>query len=146
MEHCIFYFSSSISLFQEDDLASLFQQSQHDNALENISGILLIHKGTILQVLEGRQEIIEALYKRIEQDPRHTNVIKIVDVPIEKRSFVGSSMAIRNISSQQLELIKEILNLGRRDWLLTVMGELAGLTDPELDQILNSEVSEKTPH
>lgn len=131
MEHCIVYTSSSNTLFQEADLASILEQSRHDNALKGISGILLINKGTIIQVLEGKKEIIEALHERIEQDPRHMNVIKLVDSPIEKRSFVDSSMASGNISIRQLELIKEILNLGRRDWLMTVVGELSGLIDPD---------------
>ena len=139
MEHCIVYFSSSISLFQEADLASLLQQSRDYNALQGISGILLINQGRIIQVLEGKQEIIEALYKRIEQDRRHTDVIKVVDVPIEKRSFVGWSMACGKMTSPQLELIRTIVDLGRTDWLLTIMGEVGGLTELELSQSLDQE-------
>jgi hypothetical protein len=155
MEHCIVYFSTSISLFQESDLASLLQQSQHDNALAGISGILLINQGRIIQVLEGKQEIIEALYKRIEQDRRHTDVIKVVDVPIEKRSFVGWSMACGKMTSHQIDLIKTIVDLGRTDWLLSVMGEVGGLTELELSQTLDQEApkmkgkgrrTRRTPH
>ena len=139
MDHCIVYFSSSISLFQEADLVSLLQQSQHDNALAGISGILLINQGRIVQVLEGKQEIIEALYKRIEQDRRHTDVIKVVDVPIEERSFAGWSMGCGKMTSHQLKIIKTIVDLGRVDWLLTVMAEESGLTEPELSQTLDQE-------
>ena len=141
MEHCIVYSSYSVSLFQEADLVSLLQQYRHYNALENISGIMLIHQGRIIQVLEGKQEVIEALYKRIEQDRRHTDVIKVVDVPIEKRSFAGWSMAFGKMTTHQLELIKAIVELGRIDWLFTVMGEVGGVTEPELDQTLDQEVS-----
>ncbi len=139
MEHCIVYFSSSISLFQQADLASLLEQSQHDNALAGITGILLINQGRIVQVLEGKQEIIEALYKRIEQDPRHTDVIKVVDVPIEKRTFVGWSMGCEKMTRHELELIKSILALGRVDWLLTAMAEVSGLTELELSETLDQE-------
>jgi hypothetical protein len=119
MEHCIVYFSSSISLFQEADLVSLLQQSRSHNATAGITGILLIDQGSIVQVLEGKQEIIETLYKRIEQDRRHTDVIKVVDIPIEERSFVGWDMGCKTITSHQLELIKTIVDLGKVDWLLT---------------------------
>lgn len=119
MEHCIVYFSSSVSLFQESDLVALLQQSRHNNALAGISGILLINQGSIVQVLEGNREVVEALYKRIEQDRRHTDVIKVVDVPIEKRSFVDWSMSCKTITSHQLDIIKTIVDLGSVDWLLT---------------------------
>lgn len=139
MEHCIVYFSSSISLFQQADLVSLLEQSQHDNALAGITGILLINHGRIVQVLEGEQEIIKALYKRIEQDPRHTDVIKVVDVPIEKRSFVDWSMGCGKMTRYELELIKSIVDLGRIDWLLTAMDEVSSLTELKLSQILEQE-------
>lgn len=119
MEHCIVYFSLSVSLSQEADLALLLQQSQRANALAGISGILLINQGNIVQVLEGNREVIEALYKRIEQDSRHTDVVKVVDAPIEKRSFIDWEMSCKTITSHQLELIKTIVDLDQADWLLT---------------------------
>lgn len=118
MEHCIVYFSSSISLFQETDLISLLEQSRHHNVTAGITGTLLIHQGSIVQVLEGKQETIEALYKKIKEDQRHTDVIKIVDCPIEERLFAGWSMGCKSITDHQLALIKTIVELGEVDWLL----------------------------
>ncbi|MCC5612982.1 BLUF domain-containing protein [Nostoc sp. CHAB 5834] len=118
MEHCIVYFSSSISLFQETDLISLLQQSRSHNVTAGITGILLINQGSIVQVLEGRQETIKALYKQIEKDQRHTDVIKIVDCPIKERLFARWSMGCKSITNHQLELIKTIVDLGEVDWLL----------------------------
>lgn len=118
-EHCIVYFSSSISLFQEADLVSLLQQSRPYNATAGITGILLINQGSIVQVLEGNRNLIEALYKRIEADQRHTDLIKVVDGPIQERSFAGWSMGCKSIIDHQVELIKTIIDLGTADWLLT---------------------------
>jgi hypothetical protein len=119
MEHCIVYFSSSVSLFQEADLVSLLQQSRSYNPSVGLTGILLIDQGSIVQVLEGEQAIIEGLFRRIEKDQRHTDVVKIVDHPIEERSFAGWSMGCKSITNHQLALIKTIVELGEVDWLLT---------------------------
>lgn len=118
MEHCIVYFSSSISLFQEADLVSLLEQSRSHNAMVAITGILLINRGSIMQVLEGKKEVIEALYERIEKDQRHTGVTKVLDCAIEERSFSDWSMDCKSITTHQLELIKTIVDLGDVDWLV----------------------------
>lgn len=118
MEHCIVYFSSSISLFQEADLISLMEQSRFYNTTAGLTGILLINRGSIVQVLEGEQEIVNGLFKRINEDQRHTDVIKIVDCPIKERSFAGWSMGCKSITDHQLALIKTIVDLGRIEWLL----------------------------
>jgi hypothetical protein len=117
MEHCIVYVSSSVSLCQETDLIFLLEQSRSHNVTAGITGILLIHQGSIVQVLEGKQETIEALYKQIKEDQRHTDVIKIVECPIEARLFAGWSMRCKSITDHQLELIKTIVDLGKVDWL-----------------------------
>lgn len=117
MEHCIVYFSSSVSLFREVDLIALLEQSRSYNAAMNITGILLINRGSIVQVLEGSQDVIEALYQRIEKDTRHTDVKKVVDCSVEKRSFSDWSMDHKFITTHHLELIKSLVELGELDWI-----------------------------
>lgn len=111
MEHCIVYFSSSTWLFQEEDLATILQQSRHNNAELGITGILLYVRGSIIQVLEGEKQTVEALYKRIEQDTRHTNVSIGLSRPIRQRLFANWSMGYETITSRQLEEIKAIVDL-----------------------------------
>lgn len=109
MEHCIVYVSSSISLFHQADLIPLLEQSRSYNASVGITGILFINRGRILQVLEGKKELIEALYQRIEKDQRHTNLVKLADCPIRDRSFRHWSMHCKAITAYQLTLLKTIV-------------------------------------
>jgi hypothetical protein len=69
-------------------------------------------------VLEGKQETIEALFRRIQTDQRHTDVIKLVDCPIEARLLAGWSMGCTSITDHQLALIKTIVDLEKVNWPL----------------------------
>lgn len=119
MQHCIIYFSHSTRFRQETDLLHLLEQSRQHNAAADITGILLFVQGSIVQVLEGEESVIEALFEKIDKDPRHTNVAKVVSQPIEKRHFTDWSMGYKTISRAQLDIIKSIIDLGDTDWLTT---------------------------
>lgn len=108
-EQCLVYFSTSFGLFQEEDLASILQESRRNNAQANITGLLLYLNGSIIQVLEGEKQAIEALYKRIEQDQRHTHVICVLNRPISHRLFARWSMAYETLSTSQLDDIETIV-------------------------------------
>ena len=83
----IVYVSTSVKLMHENQLMDILHNSRQHNAALNISGVLLYSEGTFIQVLEGRDGVIDALYSRIQADQRHTNVIKIIDEPITEKSF-----------------------------------------------------------
>lgn len=117
MEHCIIYFSASASLLREADLLTLLEQSRHDNAKAGITGILLFDRGSIVQVIEGEKEAIEALFGRIERDYRHTNVTKVFDGPISQRLFADWNMGYRTITTHQLDIVKSVLDLYKTEWL-----------------------------
>lgn len=117
------YVSSSISLFQQADLISLLEQSRSHNVLVGITGILFINRGSILQVLEGKKELIEALYQHIEKDQRHTNLIKIADCPIRERSFRDWSMECKAITAYQLALLKTIVGFDASSLLGNILSQ-----------------------
>lgn len=108
-EHCVVYFSTSFGLFQEEDLASILQQSRRNNAQANITGLLLYMNGHIIQVLEGEKQAVEALYKRIEQDQRHTHVVCVFNRPISRRLFDRWSMAYETLTTSQVDEVETIV-------------------------------------
>jgi hypothetical protein len=83
----IVYVSTAVKLMHENQLMDILHNSRQHNAALNISGVLLYSEGTFIQVLEGRDGVIDALYSRIQADRRHKNVIKIIDEPITEKSF-----------------------------------------------------------
>ena len=105
-EHCTVYFSKSAWLFSETDLSTILQQSRHWNALKGISGILLYVRGGIIQVLEGEAEAVEILFNRIQLDPRHTDVMRVMNRPITQRLFPDWTMGYETLTNRQMEDIK----------------------------------------
>jgi wyosine [tRNA(Phe)-imidazoG37] synthetase (radical SAM superfamily) len=83
----IVYVSTAVKLMHENQLLDILHNSRQHNAALNISGVLLYSKGTFIQVLEGKDGVIDALYSRIEADQRHKDVVKLVDKPIAEKSF-----------------------------------------------------------
>ncbi len=114
MEHCIVYFSTWTGPFQEDELIAILEKYRQHNAVEGITSVTLYVRGNIIQVLEGQKEAVDALYGRIEQDPRHGNLIKVLNRPITHRLFTGTALGYDTISTRQLEEIKAIVDLERK--------------------------------
>jgi hypothetical protein len=50
----------------------------------------LIHSdGNFFQIIEGEKQKVKKLFNKIKQDPRHYNLIKLLDKSIEAFSFVS---------------------------------------------------------
>ena len=105
-EHRTMYFSTSTLLSDERTLLTILQQSRHDNAAAGISGILLYVRGSIVQVLEGEAQAVEALFRRIEVDKRHTDVVRVLDQPITQRLFADWAMGYETVTHRQMETIR----------------------------------------
>jgi hypothetical protein len=83
----IVYISTAVKLMHENQLFDILHNARQHNAALNISGVLLYSEGTFIQVLEGKDSVIDALYSRIEADQRHKGVVKLIDEPIAEKSF-----------------------------------------------------------
>jgi len=55
------------------ELATLLRVASTNNARLGVSGILCYAHGKFLQALEGERSVVNGLYRRILQDPRHQN-------------------------------------------------------------------------
>lgn len=122
MEHCIVYFSTWREPFNEQDLITTLEQSRQNNTVDGITSVTLYVRGNIIQVLEGTKEAVEALFSRIEQDQRHTNITKVLSRPIQSRLFSGSSLAYETITERQLEELKTIIDLEDNQQTASVLG------------------------
>ncbi len=111
MEHCLVYFSQAVRSFKPEDLARILQQSRHNNALSAVTGVLLYRRGRIIQVLEGDKRTLQALYTRIEHDPRHTAVRLVLNRPIQTRLFSRWQMGYETLKEGQLEEIQRLIDL-----------------------------------
>ena len=96
--HHIIYMSQAKEPFGTLELVILLAQARIFNAQHNITGLLIYGNQQFIQVLEGEQAVISALYERIAADSRHEAIVKLADMPLSKRGFTQWSMAFRQLS------------------------------------------------
>ncbi|MBD1384934.1 BLUF domain-containing protein [Mucilaginibacter rigui] len=115
----IVYISTAVKLMHENQLLDILHNARLHNAALNISGVLLYSEGTFIQVLEGKDSVIDALYSRIQADQRHKNVIKLIDEPIAEKSFSQWLMGFTVTDSAKTEklvgYLKSISDLDLND-------------------------------
>lgn len=94
----LLYVSSATSDdLQDEELLKILDSSVSNNTKLGITGMLLYSRGTFMQVLEGSEEAINEVYRRICQDPRHHNVQTLYRDKIQHRDFPQWSMGFRKL-------------------------------------------------
>jgi hypothetical protein len=101
----LIYVSTAARRISKDDLQAILLTSIHHNSEKNITGLLLYDQGTFCQALEGEAEDVHALFSKILEDDRHTNVIKIFDDEIMVRDFSSWSMNCINLDDHDKKQI-----------------------------------------
>lgn len=108
MKHIV-YMSRAVRPLTDLDLEQLLNQCRRDNEVHGITGILFYSHGNIAQLFEGEHDMADGLFARIARDGRHTNVQKLIDRPIAKRSFAEWHMAFHPIESTGFEALQGFL-------------------------------------
>jgi hypothetical protein len=88
------YISAAREGFGPRDLQDIFSASVAANPRRAITGMLLYRDLEFMQVLEGPAPEIEALYRSICRDPRHSTIIKLLDREIPEREFPDWAMQL----------------------------------------------------
>ena len=86
------YTSAATREMGQDELEELLTRARERNAACGVTGMLLYHDGSFLQALEGEREIVDALFERIEEDPRHTQAAVLLRTEVDERVFDSWSM------------------------------------------------------
>ncbi len=98
MDRCLIYLSKAADKFDPGTLDEIAQIASINNKPLNITGMLLYSGTHFLQVLEGKEELLQFILKCIKQDDRHVDLEIILDAPIEKRSFGDWYMGVLDVS------------------------------------------------
>ena len=106
---CTIFTSTLVSSLAKQDLVGILRKSRLHNAQWGISGVMLHANGHIIQVIEGDEKAVDALWKRIEQDPRHTHVMRIFNRPVGHPLFGAWSMGYATITARQLANMEDIM-------------------------------------
>ncbi len=100
MIHLI-YVSSATMPLSEDELIGLLDQSRKRNRDLNVTGMLLYADGNFIQVLEGEEADVDAIFLSILNDRRNRGIIVIEKESIERRDFPDWSMGFEHVNDER---------------------------------------------
>lgn len=90
--HQLIYVSAATARFTRQALSDLLLVARTNNTRLGVSGLLVHHEGSFLQVLEGEPTLVEPLFGRIERDKRHHRTLVLSRQLVPKHSFSDWSM------------------------------------------------------
>ena len=102
MYHLV-YISSARPGFGKAQIRTLLNRSRRKNTMLGITGLMLHHEGKILQVLEGEERTVRALYEVIQADPRHIGCTVLLEETTPARQYPHWPMTFRDLDGADLE-------------------------------------------
>lgn len=119
----LIYTSLSKAQTPADDVRDILSSSERNNAASAVTGLLLFDGDRYIQILEGKDESVESLFKTITADPRHHDVELLHKGGITGRSFETWRMAYEALPKGLLEDLAENMAV----FSLELDGELLGI-------------------
>jgi len=95
----IVYVSAALEPFSLSALDTLLVKARARNTFHKVTGMLLYHSGSFLQVLEGPVDSVELIFNSIRRDPRHTDTKILNTQTVVRREFADWSMGFLDVSS-----------------------------------------------
>ena len=83
----LLYISTARQEITAEMLADILGASRRNNALADVTGLLVVGGRRFLQALEGPQIAVQATYDRISRDPRHFAIVQLARDSISERQF-----------------------------------------------------------
>lgn len=130
----IVYVSFSEKELTEDELDKLLVNIRKRNKQQKVTGLLLYNDGSFIQLIEGSSQIIKNLFEVIKKDPRHTNVVLLLEEPIQKRAFPDWSMGYFKLNKDQMKSIPGFSDFMHSDNSVSIVES----TTREAMKLLNS--------
>ena len=131
MIYSLVYVSSATALFSASELDEILVKSRENNARSNITGMLLYKDGNLMQVLEGEESVVRALYAKIAADRRHLGHMILWDGYEPTRQFSDWSMAFRDLNRTESSTTP-----GYSEFLNTPLTDSVFATNPTVCQRL----------
>jgi len=88
------------------DVGRILMQSRKNNPRHQIGGVLYFSNNYFFQCLEGPQDVVNQLYNKIAEDPRHKNVQSLSVKRVNERYFSNWSMKYVALEENINKLLK----------------------------------------
>ena len=97
----IIYISKSDKI---DEINNSINEMKCRNEMHDITGLLFLKDGLILQYIEGPEREINNLWHNIQNDPRHRDIHKINEETIKGRLFPnwGLGVGFKNTHNERV--------------------------------------------
>jgi hypothetical protein len=107
------YVSSATTPLSALDLRGLLETCVRNNEGVGVTGMLLYKDGNFMQVLEGEEQRVRHMHRKLARDPRHRGLITLLQGETPEREFPTWSMGFRDLSAgtASREGYNEFLNL-----------------------------------
>ena len=69
------------------EVSRIIHASRTNNLTAGITGVLVYTGTDFAQVIEGRPDAVETLWRKLQADPRHHGVVAFIDEPTERPWF-----------------------------------------------------------
>jgi hypothetical protein len=96
----ICYISRKRPSLSADDVNAIYKHSILANEKKDISGVLVEYNEHFLQYLEGPAKEVYALFEKIKNDERHSQVEIVQYGKINQRIFSGWNMMHKNLNNE----------------------------------------------
>ncbi|HEY3664429.1 MAG TPA: BLUF domain-containing protein [Polyangiaceae bacterium] len=93
------YSSAAVEAFSEVRLSEVLLRARTNNERLGVTGMLLYHEGSFLQVLEGEAAILESLFTVISGDKRHHRVMPLLRREVEEHQFGDWRMGFASLKN-----------------------------------------------
>lgn len=101
----VVYISTATQHFSPEALEELLARARANNERSGITGILLYHDPSFLQIIEGTRDDVDRLMARIRRDPSHSSMRIVQDESISERDFKSWAMAFRVANAEEARVI-----------------------------------------
>ena len=100
----LIYASAAAKPFAPAELRELLSLARTKNQRLDVTGMLLYHEGSFLQVLEGLPGAVNPLFETIGKDKRHDQVLMLLRREVEERNFAEWSMGFADVTLKSKSL------------------------------------------
>ncbi|MGH8048611.1 MAG: BLUF domain-containing protein, partial [Chthoniobacterales bacterium] len=91
------YMSTSTRRLDEVQLMDILTVSRATNAAIEVTGLLLYKGGSFMQMIEGEEGTVRELFEKIVRDPRHYNVVTLLEGVHKARVFPDCAMGFQHL-------------------------------------------------
>ena len=122
----LLYHSKASQKMKDSEIFSIIEKAQENNKQLNVTGLLLYIDDGFIQCLEGEEEVVKDLYRKISNDDRHEQARVVLQGNIKERDFDSWNMGLKIFTGQDILDLKQ-MNQNEEFDLLTDLAEKSNL-------------------